>query len=58
MTERPSPSVLYAMKRLAEEFALLAEQEADAWRDVPGDVTLRQFALAIRKTNAATFSDG
>jgi hypothetical protein len=46
------------MKKLAEEVANLAEREADSFRNVPGDVALRMFADAIRKTNRATFSDG
>lgn len=44
-----------AMKILAEAIAQLAEESAEAWKDVPGDVALRALAKSIRNTNLANF---
>jgi hypothetical protein len=44
------------MLKMADEIANRAEAQADDFRNVSGDVALRQFADAIRKTNKAAAS--
>lgn len=40
------------MMKMAEAIATLAENDAPNFENVPGDVALRQFADAIRRSNA------
>lgn len=57
MDDRPSPETLVLMRKIAEGLAAQAEEAADKWRDVSGDIALRMFAEAIRRTNRNTFDN-
>ena len=49
-----SPEVIAKLKHMAECLATMADECAEKWKDVPGDVALRMFAEAIRRTNEGT----
>ena len=40
------------MMKMAEAIAVMAEEQAPNFENIPGDVALRMFADAIRRTNA------
>lgn len=48
-----SPEVIAKLRQMAECLAVMADECAEKWKDVPGDVALRMFAEAIRRTNKA-----
>lgn len=57
MSERPDPVIVDAMRKVSGKLADMAEAEADDWKDVPGDVALRSFAEAIRRTIRGALCD-